>query len=92
MFCTRHLKDMGINTTNKTYISDYEPIFEIESDFIWKLLNDLYYYYLNKGLIQQNYKQKNNEIISSNIISSNDINNYKEKSSKKICKKTRLQM
>ena len=76
----------------KTYISDYEPIFEIESDFIWKLLNDLYCYYLNKGLIQQNYKQKNNEIISSNIISSNDINNYKEKSSKKICKKSRLQI
>ena len=24
MFCTRHLKDMGINTTNKTYISDYD--------------------------------------------------------------------
>ena len=67
----------------KENIEDYEPIFEIDNNVIWKLLNDLYNYYSTKEYILINYNERKNKDILADInninINDNDEKLYKKK-------------
>ena len=79
----------------KSYISDYEPIFEIDNKVIWGLLNDLFDYYSNKVEIE-NIIQEEDIIISSDInnkiINNSDFNDDREKYTKKKNKKSSMEI
>ena len=59
----------------KDNISNYEPIFEIDSLIIWELLDDLYNYYSDRISIKQLKKGNINKNISVNNNNLKDINN-----------------
>ena len=67
----------------KDNIKDYEPIFEIDNNVIWKLLNDLYNYYSNKDYKSIYYKEKKNKDILTDINNVNNIDNNEKLPKKK---------
>ena len=79
----------NISDFPKDNIKDYEPIFEIDNNIIWKLLDDLYNYYSDKEYYLIDYKEKKNkdiltDINNINIIDKTDKISKKKKSLKDI--------